>query len=278
MNDIERTLVDIDFKISDCENKEVKIYDKYLGVKQQREEVQNRVNNYGKKIERLNEELDNLKVLKTSILTVPSIGFACFGFALLFSAPVALTVGVTVLGGATGYKLANDMVRYKMINKSDETLLIRLFPSIAKKHRELLKVNNARKNCEKKVESLSEEEALLKEEYDDLVLGHNKLNESKEKALNLLVKKLRKEYLPYFTDNKDLLDKVIRDPEYFYRTVCRELKSEERKDIVRNMKGKSCENCQNYSCRLSQDEKANITNCNAWYNEVEIGMSKILKR
>ena len=57
--DIEKTLVDIDFKISDCENKEVKIYDKYLGVKQQREEVQNRVNNYDNKI--LNKNLSYKK-------------------------------------------------------------------------------------------------------------------------------------------------------------------------------------------------------------------------
>lgn len=278
MNDIEKTLVSIDFNINDCEDKEVKLYDKYLGVKQEREEIQGRVDRYGNRLVSLNEELDNLKVKKMSLLTVPSLGIACFGLAFLFNAPAALTLGITVLGGATGYKLADDMVRYKMINRADERLLNRLFPAIVSKKREIKKISNAQKNCKNKVEELSIEEEQLKGEHEELVKKIDKLKDSKESVLNLHIKKLRREYLPYHTDVEEVLNKVIRDPEYFYRTVCRQLKNEERRDIVSDMKGKSCENCQNYSCRLTQEEKDKMQNCKAWYNEVEIGMSKVLKR
>lgn len=278
MNDIEKTLVNIDFNINDSVNKEVKVYDKYIGVKKQREEVENRANRHGKRIEILNAELDELKLKKMSLLTVPALGFACFGVALLFSAPVALTVGVTVLGGATGYKVADDMVRYKMINKADERLLNRLFPSILNKKKEIKKVSNAQKNCMLKVSELSAEEELLKSEHEELVQGIDKLKQSKEAVLDLHIRKLRREYLPYHTDVEELLNKVIHDPEYFYRTVCRQLKDEEKRDIIYDMSGKSCENCQNYSCRLTQEEKEKMTNCKSWYNEVEIGMSKVLKR
>ena len=44
------------------------------------------------------------------------------------------------------------------------------------------------------------------------------------------------------------------------------------------MYGKTCENCQNHSCRLTQDEKDKMSDCKSWYNEVEIGMNKVLKR
>lgn len=278
MNDIEKALVDIDFNINDCINKEVKVYDKYLDVKKKREEAENRVNRYGKNIEVLNGELDNLRINKMSLLTVPSIGFACFGFALLFNAPIALTVGVTVLGGAAGYKMAEDMVRFKMINRTDERLLNRLFPSIVSKKKEIKKVRNAQKNCMGKVSELTTEEESLKEEHEELIYGIDKLKEYRDSVLDLHIKKLRREYLPYHTDVEDVLNKVIKDPEYFYRTVCRELKNEEKRDIVLDMSGKSCDNCQNYSCRLTQEEKEKMSNCKAWYNEVEIGMSKVLRR
>ena len=52
---------------------------------------------------------------------------------------------------------------------------------------------------------------LTQSEYDGLVRGLEKLNESKERTLSLHIRKLRQEFLPYHTDTYELLNKLKKE-------------------------------------------------------------------
>lgn len=276
MNSVEKNLVNIENKIKDCEKEEGILFDKYIGVKREREEVETKLVLLDDKILRLNSEYDDLKSKKISLICVPAMGVACFSFALLFSAPVALTAGITILGGACGYRFSNDVVRNKMLNGSDELLLKRVFPSVARKGREVRKAYRTKEHFNDKLEELTLEEESVKSEREDMILEIGKLRKSKDSMVNLIIEKLNRE--SSHKDMKDILDKVVKDPEHFYRSICWELSNEEKRDLALSMEGKSCENCRNFTCRLTEEEKAKLEDCKAWYNEVEIGMSKVLKR
>ena len=261
-------------------------------MSKERKRAQVKLDKYASKVKRLNEELDRLRVKKISTLTVPTVALAGLSLAAVFSSPFSLIAASTIIGGTCGYRFASDIVKYKMLNEKDNLFLERVFPSIEEKTIELENATLKMENYKSQTDRLTEEEKRLTEESIELKAGLEKLKETRESMIDLHFKKLRREYLPYHTDVEELLNKVIHDPEYFYRilnrtivdpkkfyaSVCSELTNEERKDIVLNMQGKSCENCQNHTCRKTQEEKDNMTECQAWYNEEKIGMSKVLRR
>lgn len=88
------------------------------------------------------------------------------------------------------------------------------------------------------------------------------------------------------TNLNTLLSKILKNPSEFYKSVCRELSTEERLFILETLENKSCMNCTNGSCsieyrdKLGNDEFGNQqgSKCVGWYNEELIGRSKVLKR
>lgn len=278
MNDLEKTIVYLDMNIDDYSNKEIKTFENKQGVTSKRNQAQVRLDRISSKVKRLNQELDKLKVKKISTLTVPVIGFAGFSIAAIFASPIALTVTSTIIGGTCGYRFASDIVKYKLLNEKDNLLLERLFPTIEGKAIELDNAILKMENCKDKLEELTKEEEKLSEEYEELHDGVEKLKEVRESMYSLHIKKLSREYLPYHTSLEDVLNRTIDNPQKFYTDVCSVLTNEEKKDIVSDMPNKSCENCQNHTCRLTQEEKDKMIDCKAWYNEAEIGKSKVLRR
>ena len=278
MNDLEQTLVNLDFNINDCNIRDNEVYAKYLEVKRIRELAQKRLESHNEKINVITAELDDLKVKNMSLIMVPSIGGVFVSLGLLFGVPLTLGIGIFGLGAISGFKITSDMVKYKSLNNHVEVLLNKLFPSIAKKNFELKKIYKAKNKCAESLNSLTLEEESLLEEHEELVDGIEKLKEIKDSVLDLHLSKLSREYLPCYTKLEDIINKTVNDPSQFYGDVCRELTDEERRDIILDIGGKSCNNCQNYSCCETKKETDKITDCKSWYNEEEIGMSKVLRR
>lgn len=278
MNDLEKTIVNIDMNINDYSNKEIKTYEKKQNITNKRKSEQDKLTRRTSKVKRLNEELDRLKTNKISTLTVPVTAAAGLSLGLLFASPIALTVASTIIGAAGGYRLANDIVKYKMLNETSNLFLEKLFPTIEGKSIELDKATLNMDNSRNRVEELTREEEELADEYEELHDGVEKLKEIRESLYSLHIRKLNREYLPYYTNLEEILNKTIEEPNKFYTNVCRILTNEERRDIAHDIPNKSCQNCQNGECTLTQEEKAKNSNCESWYNEVEIGMSKVLRR
>ena len=278
MNDLEKTILNLDMNIRDYSNKEATTFEKKQGITGERNQAQVKLDRFTSKVKRLNKELDELKVKKISTITVPVIGFVGFSIAALFASPITLTIVSTIIGGTCGYRFASDIVKYKLLNEKDSLLLDRLFPTIEGKEIELDNAILKMENCKDKLQEIITEEEKISEEYEELHDGVEKLKEIRESIYSLHIKKLSREYLPYNTDIEEVLNRVIENPKEFYIKVCGELKNEEKKDIVLDMPNKKCENCQNHTCRLTQEEKAKISDCKAWYNEEEIGRSKVLRR
>lgn len=278
MNDLEKTIIHLDLNISDYSNKEITTINEKENVSRERKKAQVKLDRYASKVKRINEELDRLRVKKISTLTVPTVALAGLSLAAVFSSPFSLIAASTIIGGTCGYRFASDIVKYKMLNEKDNLFLERVFPSIEGKTIELENVTLKMENYKSQTDRLTEEEKRLTEESIELKSGLEKLKETRESMIDLHFKKLRREYLPYYTDLEEILNRTIVEPKKFYASVCSELTNEERKDIVLNIQDKSCENCQNHTCRKTQEEKDNMTECQAWYNEEKIGMSKVLRR
>ena len=258
--------------------KEIKTYERKENVTNKRKIEEDKLIRHTNKVKRLSGELEKLKINKISTLTVPVTAFAGFSLALLFASPIALTAASTLVGAAGGYRFANDIVKYKMLNKKDSLLLERLFPAVEGKAIELDKATLNMDNCKSKVEDLTHEEEELTTEHKELHEGVEKLKEIRDSLYSLHIKKLNREYLPYHTDLQEILSRTIEDLNKFYTDICRELTDEEKRDIAFDITNKTCQNCQNEECTLTQEEKEKMSNCVSWYNEVEIGKSKVLRR
>lgn len=84
----------------------------------------------------------------------------------------------------------------------------------------------------------------------------------------------------------DLLNKILDNPNEFFKKICDELTVEERNFILKKLENKSCMNCTNKSCRVEYSEKIGFdefgkpqgNECFGWFNAELIGRSKILKR
>lgn len=278
MNDLEKKIINLDLAISDYTNKKTQVFNQRKEITEKKENIQNKLNRYSNKVKRLNEELEKIKTKKISNLTIPVLGFAGFSLAIIFSSPLAITLASTIIGASAGYRFANDIVKYKMLNEKDELLLERIFPNIEGKVIELDNASLRANNYQNKLEYLINKEQKLTEEYENLEQKIKALKNERETMINTHFKKISREYLPYYTSLDDVLNKTIENPQKFYTNVCSVLTNEERKDIVFDMQGRTCETCQNHTCRLTQEEKEKMSDCKAWYNEVEIGKSKVLRR
>ena len=183
-----------------------------------------------------------------------------------------------VLGSFCGYRLANDVVDYKLLKEGDMRLLTRLFQSINNKKQEFDKAAADRRVYSDKLAELTSLEESISEEYDELVDGIQKLEDVSKSMCDLHFSKLQRELLPHYTDLETVIGRTISNPEKFYANICNGLTRKERNDIIAEMSCKTCDNCTYTGCTLSDEEKLNAGCCSDWYNEIEIGMSKVLRR
>ena len=80
MNDLEKTIVNIDMNINDYSNKEIKTYEKKQNITNKRKSEQDKLTRRTSKVKRLNEELDRLKTNKISTHK-PKIMVLCATFS-----------------------------------------------------------------------------------------------------------------------------------------------------------------------------------------------------
>lgn len=278
MNDLERTIIDLNDNVDELYEKKEEAYENLLEVNKRKQNAKERVDRYNKKVDRLSNEYDKMKMNRVAVITVPCISIPLTLLSLLFGATTPLVVGIFMLGCAAGYRFASDTVYFKMLNNKDERLLCRLFPSLKRKRDFYYQSCFRCSEYEKKLKEVTEEAEHVEEEYNEIVDSIEKLKEVTSSVCDLHFGKLKRELLPYYTDLEVVIGRTISNPEKFYANICNGLTRKERNDIIQDMEGRSCANCTNANCTLSDEEKANMTNCNDWYNEVEIGMSKVLRR
>lgn len=88
------------------------------------------------------------------------------------------------------------------------------------------------------------------------------------------------------TELDKLLNKIIANPNNFYKKICDELTGEERIFILKRLENKCCMNCANESCRVEYNEKVGVdevgkpqgSECAGWFNAELIGRSKVLRK
>lgn len=88
------------------------------------------------------------------------------------------------------------------------------------------------------------------------------------------------------SDINKLIDKILQNPKEFYEKICELLTFEERNFIIKMLKDKSCQNCQNVSCKVKNSDKISLDennqplsfNCLDWYNAEQIGRSKLSRK
>ena len=165
MNELEKTIIDLDLRISDMEDKEIRTYDEYQDLTKRRENAEETLSRYDRKMSRESNELTDMKVRRLSMITVPTIGCSVTFLALLCSAPLSLSAAILLGGCASGYKLASDMVNYGYINSVDDRLLRRLFHSIRRKEAQIKKIKSNYDKQSVKVEELVALENEALEEY-----------------------------------------------------------------------------------------------------------------
>lgn len=84
----------------------------------------------------------------------------------------------------------------------------------------------------------------------------------------------------------NLLNRIVANPNDFYKIICDELTAEERVFILKQLENKCCMNCTNGSCRVEYDEKVGVdefgkprgSECVGWFNAELIGRSKVLRK
>ena len=278
MNDLEKSIIELNMSIDDLYKKRADIQSKRVEVRSRKDGAYEKERRYSNKVERLSNELDALMTKRLSLVTIPSLGVWLPLLALVFEAPLGIVAAIGILGAVSGYRFASDLVHHKMLTKGDMRLLTRLFPSIKTKSAELEKACSDRKNYSDKLVELTSEEDTINEEYDELDDGIRKLEDVSKSMCELHFSKLQRELLPHYTDLETVIGRTISNPEKFYSNICNGLTRKERNDIIAEMSCKSCENCTYTGCTLSDEEKAQNGVCENWYNEIEIGKSKVLRR
>ena len=211
------------------------------------------------------------------LIIAPITSFLTFSVLLFGGATVFFTILITLLGFIAGCGISNVLVNSNLLNKNDNLLLSRIFPSIRNKQVELEKNKYYLSHYNSLIEELNLKESFVNSQLDKIL---DDLSESELKYDNLIevyFKTKEKELLPYYRELKDVIEMTIKNPEQFYINICNGLTGKERKDIIEGIECKSCANCTNISCKLTCEEKQNVNNCESWYNELEIGKSKVLK-
>lgn len=74
-----------------------------------------------------------------------------------------------------------------------------------------------------------------------------------------------------------IIDKIIENPKLFYENISNELTNEEFIYIHNSIEGKTCSNCSNINCKISDSLKP-IDNCLAWSNKELVGKIKLLRK
>lgn len=88
------------------------------------------------------------------------------------------------------------------------------------------------------------------------------------------------------TELDSLLNRILANPNNFYKRVCDDLTAEERVFILKHLENKCCMNCINAGCRVEYDEKVGVdefgklqgSDCAGWFNAELIGRSKVLRK
>lgn len=278
MNNLEMSIIELNNSIDDLRKKRDDIQEKRIEVRSRKDGSYEKERRYSNKVERLSSELDELMTKRVSLMTIPSLGVWLPLLALVFEAPVGIVVGIGVLGAASGYRFASDLVHHKMLTKGDMRLLTRLFPAVKTKREELEKACSDRKVYSDKLVELTSEEDKINCEYDEVLSRIQELEGNLKSMCELHFSKLQRELLPYYTDLETVIGRTISNPEKFYSNICNGLTRKERNDIIVQMSCKSCDNCTYTGCALSDEEKTQTGVCENWYNEIEIGKSKVLRR
>lgn len=277
MNDLERNIIEVNASIEDLYKKRKVVQEKRIDVRSRKDGAYEKERRYSNKVERLSSELDALMTKRVALITIPSVAVWSLLFFML-NIPVGIIGAIGLLGCAAGYRFAEDVVNHKMLGEGDMRLLTRLFPSIRNKKAVLDKAIKDKTVYSDKLEELSSEEEKINEEYDELSDGIVKLEGVSKSMCDLHFSKLQREMLPHYTDLETVIGRTISNPEKFYSNICNGLTRKERNDIIAEMSCKSCENCTYTGCTLSDEEKQASGVCENWYNEIEIGKSKVLRR
>lgn len=277
MNDLEKSIIELNSKIDGLKKKKCEIQEKRIEVRSRKDGAYEKERRYNNKVERLSGELDKLMIKRVALITIPSLAI-WLPLLFLLNVPATIVGCIGLLGCAGGYRLASDLVSYKMLNAADERLLTRLFPRVREKKKILDKAISDRKIYTDKLIELTSEEETVNEEFDNVEDEIKQSEDSLRSMCEVHFGNLKREMQPHYTDLEIVIDRTISNPERFYSNICNGLTRKERNDIIANMSCKSCDNCTYTGCTLSDEEKANTGCCENWYNEIEIGKGKVLRR
>lgn len=278
MNDLEKNIIELNSRIDKLYVDRNEIHEKLSEVKSRKNGASEKERRYSNKVNRISKDLDKLMASRLSLITVPSLAFWLPLLGIVFQLPFVAVVGIGVLGGVAGYRFSCDLIEHKMLREGDMRLLTRLFPSIRMKKGDLDKAISDRKVYTDKLSELSDKVIKLEDELESVESNILKLEALSKSMCNIYFSKLKREADGEHTDLEVIIDRTVRNTDSFYTNICYGLTKKERNEIIAEMSCKSCDNCTNYSCDLSDEEKANTVSCSDWYNEIEIGKSKVLRR
>lgn len=276
MSDLEKTIIDLKYSIDELTEKKYDIYDKKQELLLRKGNAEKKAERYSKKVSKLEAQLNDMLIKKLSLIISPIVGFVIFAILLFSGATPILTAFITFLGFVTGCGISNTIVNCNILNEKDYLLMGRIFSSIKDKQLELLKNRHYVEHFNSIVNELSSEESSVSADYDVIVSDLANLQSRYNSLIDFYFKKKEKELLPYYRNLEDVIKNTIKNPDQFYRNICNGLNRKEKKDIIDDIEVKNCQNCTSTSCKLTNEQKENIITCDSWYNEVEIGKSKVL--
>lgn len=278
MSDLEKTIIDLKYSIDELSEKKCDIYDKKQELLVRKSNAEKKLERYSKKVSKLEVQLNDMLIKKLSLIISPIVGFSIFAILLFSGATPILTAFITFLGFVTGCGISNTIINCNILNEKDYLLMGRIFSSIKDKQLELLRNRHYVEHFNSIVNELSSEESSVSADYDVIVGDLANLQSRYNSLRDFYFKKKEKELLPYYRNLEDVIKNTIKNPDQFYRNICNGLNRKEKKDIIEEIKVKNCQNCTSTSCKLTNEQKENIITCDSWYNEVEIGKSKVLGR
>lgn len=278
MNDLEKNIIELNSNIADLYKKKDEIKEKLTFVRSRRSGASEKERRYSNKVNRISKDLDKLIAKRLSLITIPSLAFWLPLIGIVFQLPLIAVFGIGVFGGFVGYRFSRDLIEHKMLRESDMRLLTRLFPSINIKKGDLDKAISDKKVYSDKISELREEERKLEEEYYSIDASILKLDSLSRSMCEIYFNKLKRENDENYADLETVINRTICNPDKFYSNICNGLTRRERNEIIAQMSCKSCDNCTYTGCVLSDEEKTQTGVCENWYNEIEIGKSKVLRR
>lgn len=100
------------------------------------------------------------------------------------------------------------------------------------------------------------------------------------------IAKVERDFNFTYEDIVEYIERIVANPNDFYKIICDELTAEERVFILKQLENKCCMNCTNGSCRVEYDEKVGVdefgkpqgSECVGWFNAELIGRSKVLRK